>query len=82
MRIALDALGGDHGVGPNVAGAALAVGAAPDLTVVLVGDQAQVEPLLAADPAPAGRLEVVHAPVAVDMREKPAEARNPGGGAA
>src|ERR671910_88710 len=42
MRIALDAMGGDHGLGPNVAGALAAVGAAPDLTVVLVGDEAQV----------------------------------------
>ena len=74
MRIALDALGGDHGVGPNVSGAALAVGAAPDLTVVLVGDRHQIEPLLAASAVPPGRIEVVHAPVAVDMKEKPAEA--------
>ena len=74
MRIALDALGGDHGVGPNVAGAALAVNAVPDLTVVLVGDQAQVEPLLAANLVPPGRIELVHAPTCVDMKEKPAEA--------
>jgi glycerol-3-phosphate acyltransferase PlsX len=74
MRIALDALGGDHGVGPNVAGAVLAVNAVPDLTVVLVGDQHQIEPLLATHPVPPGRIEVVHAPTAIDMKEKPAEA--------
>lgn len=75
MRIALDAPGGDHGAGPNVAGAVMAVAAVPDLTVVLVGDQAQCEALLAAaGPVPAGRIEVVHAPVCVDMKEKPAEA--------
>ncbi|HVL15322.1 MAG TPA: phosphate acyltransferase PlsX, partial [Gemmata sp.] len=74
MRIALDALGGDHGVGPNVAGAVLAVNAVPDLTVVLVGDQQQIEPLLAANSAPTGRVEVVHAPTCVDMKEKPADA--------
>jgi glycerol-3-phosphate acyltransferase PlsX len=74
MRIALDALGGDHGAGPNVTGAVLALHAVPDLTVVLVGDQAQIEPLLAANPAPHGRVEVVHAPISVDMKEKPAEA--------
>ncbi|MBA4067150.1 MAG: phosphate acyltransferase PlsX [Isosphaera sp.] len=74
MRIALDALGGDHGPAPNVAGAAAAVSAAPDLTVVLVGDQPRIEALLAAAAVPPGRVEVVHAPVAVDMREKPAEA--------
>src|SRR5262245_41382701 len=75
MRIALDALGGDHGPGPNVAGAALAVAAAPDLTAVLVGDQPRLESLLAAGPVPRDRVEIVHAPTAVDMKEKPAEAR-------
>lgn len=75
MRIALDALGGDHGAAPNVAGAVLAANAVPDLTVVLVGDQAQSEAhLAAAGLVPAGRIELVHAPVAVDMKEKPGEA--------
>ena len=75
MRIALDALGGDHGPAPNVAGAVLAVASVPDLTVVLVGDQSQLERLVAtAGPVPPGRIEFVHAPVAVDMKEKPAEA--------
>jgi glycerol-3-phosphate acyltransferase PlsX len=73
MRIALDAMGGDHAPGPIVAGAILAVLAEPELTVVLVGDQAQVEPLL-----PAGeerrRLEVFHCTQVVGMEEKPVEA--------
>lgn len=75
MRIALDAPGGDYGAGPNVAGAVLAVAAVPDLTVVLVGDQPHCESLLASvGPVPPGRIEVVHAPECVDMKEKPAEA--------
>jgi glycerol-3-phosphate acyltransferase PlsX len=74
MRIALDAMGGDHGPAPNVGGARLALEADPELTVVLVGDQAQLEPLLAAAPLPAGRAEVVHTSQAVEMWEKPAEA--------
>src|SRR5262245_46519070 len=74
MRIALDALGGDHGPGPNVAGAALAVAAAPDLTAVLVGDQPRLESLLAAGPVPRDRVEIVHAAQVVEMKEKPAEA--------
>lgn len=72
MRIALDAMGGDHGPGPNVAGALKALSAAPDLTVVLVGDKARVEPLVAN--APAGRVEVFHCAEAVGMQEKPTEA--------
>lgn len=75
MRLALDAMGGDHGPGPNVAGAVLALTASPDLSVVLVGDQAQIDPLLAAAGSiPAGRLEIVHAPQCVDMKEKPSDA--------
>jgi phosphate acyltransferase len=75
MRIALDALGGDHGPEPNVTGALLAVESAPDLTIVLVGDQSRLESLLAASGSKAAsRIEIVHAPVAVDMKEKPAEA--------
>src|SRR5580658_692249 len=75
MRIALDALGGDHGPGPNVAGAVLAVQAIPDITIVLVGDKPQIETLLASSGLlSSDRLEIIHAPLAVDMKEKPAEA--------
>lgn len=75
MRIALDALGGDHGSAPNVAGAVLAVAAVPDLTVVLIGDQPQiVSQLTSAGRFPPDRIEIVHAPIAVDMKEKPGEA--------
>lgn len=74
MRIALDAMGGDHGPKPNVVGAVAALAAAPDLSVVLVGDKAQLDPLLAATPHPADRLEVFHASEVVGMNEKPVEA--------
>src|SRR5437588_188645 len=75
MRIALDAMGGDHGPAPNVAGAVLALSAVPDLSIVLVGDRAQIELHLGTTgPVPADRLEVVHATQAVDMKEKPVEA--------
>jgi glycerol-3-phosphate acyltransferase PlsX len=74
MRIALDAMGGDHGPAPNVGGARLALDANPDLSIVLVGDQTQLESLLATGDLPAGRVEVVHASQTVEMKEKPAEA--------
>lgn len=75
MRIALDAMGGDHGPAPNVAGAVLALSAVPDLSVVLVGDRAQIELYLGTTgPVPPDRLEVVHTTQAVDMKDKPAEA--------
>jgi glycerol-3-phosphate acyltransferase PlsX len=74
MRIALDAMGGDHGPVPNVHGTRLALEGNPDLTIVLVGDQTQLEPLLAQAGLPANRVELVHAPQVVEMKEKPAEA--------
>src|SRR3974377_125224 len=73
MRIALDAMGGDHAPGPIVAGAVQAVQAEPDLKVVLVGEQAQGEaPLPPTDQR--ARLEVFHCTQVVGMEEKPVEA--------
>jgi glycerol-3-phosphate acyltransferase PlsX len=75
MRIALDAMGGDHAPGPIVTGALQAVEAQPDISVVLVGDQAQIEAELARMPqAPRDRLPVVHASQVIGMHEKPVEA--------
>jgi glycerol-3-phosphate acyltransferase PlsX len=74
MRLALDAMGGDHGPGPNVAGALLALSAVPDLSITLVGDQTQIEPLLTGQSVSADRLQIHHTAQAVDMKEKPIEA--------
>src|SRR5262249_30547341 len=73
MRIALDAMGGDHAPGPIVAGAVQAVQAEPELTVVLVGDQAQVEPPLPTDDV-RPRLQIFHCTQVVGMEDKPVEA--------
>jgi phosphate acyltransferase len=69
MRIALDAMGGDHAPGPIVAGAVQAVQADPELHVMLVGDQAQLEPLL--DGLDRSRLEVFNATQVITMDESP-----------
>jgi glycerol-3-phosphate acyltransferase PlsX len=75
MRIALDAMGGDHAPGPIVAGAVEAVCDLPDLSVVLVGDKAQIEAELATVPhAPRDRLPILHCSEVVGMHEKPVEA--------
>jgi len=68
-RIALDAMGGDHAPLQTVLGAVDA--AAAGLDVVLVGDRARLDPILAEHDA---RLPVVHAPEAVEMGEDPAAA--------
>ena len=75
MRIALDAMGGDHAPGPIVAGAVAAVRDQPDLTVLLVGDETRVAAELANFPdAPRDRLPIVHASQVIAMEDKPVEA--------
>jgi glycerol-3-phosphate acyltransferase PlsX len=74
MRIALDAMGGDHAPGPIVAGAVQAVRGDPELHVVLVGDQPQVESCLAQQGGKPDRVEVFHASQVVGMEESPVEA--------
>jgi len=70
MLIALDAMGGDHAPGPIVAGAVQAVVADPQLSVLLVGDQAQIEPLLSGVEH-RERLPLFHCTQAVGMEESP-----------
>jgi glycerol-3-phosphate acyltransferase PlsX len=75
MRIALDAMGGDRGPGPVVAGAVQATDVDGDLSVVLVGDRAQIEAAL----APAGgsttdRIEIFHCSQSIGMGESPVDA--------
>jgi phosphate acyltransferase len=75
MRIALDAMGGDHAPGPIVAGAVQAVAENPELRVVLVGDRERVEPALeAAGGRQGGRIELFHCTQQVTMEESPVEA--------
>src|SRR6266404_2521464 len=74
MRIALDAMGGDHAPGPIVQGAVQAVQKDADMHVVLVGDQAQIEPFLAAAGSARNRLEICHASQVITMEESPAMA--------
>jgi glycerol-3-phosphate acyltransferase PlsX len=75
MRIALDAMGGDHAPGPIVAGAVHAVSENPDISVVLVGDRAQIESSLgSAGSAPNERIEIFHCTQQVTMEETPVEA--------
>src|SRR5262245_62437786 len=71
MQIALDAMGGDHAPGPIVAGAVQAVEADRELTVVLVGDRTQVEPLLTGDAKLRDRLEIYHCAQVIGMEESP-----------
>ncbi len=71
MHIALDAMGGDHAPGPIVAGAIQAVAADPALRVILVGDQAQVEPYLLSEGGSPERIDIFHCTQAITMEETP-----------
>ena len=78
VRIAIDAMGGDHGPSVVVPGAALALRERPGSRFLLVGDEAQIGPLLAREPALAAASEVVHTTVAVRMDDKPSQALRSG----
>ncbi|MFY9699090.1 MAG: phosphate acyltransferase PlsX [Rhodoplanes sp.] len=74
VAIALDAMGGDHGASVVVAGAELSLARHPDAEMVFFGDQAVLDPLLAARPNMREAARVVHTDVAVRMDDKPSQA--------
>src|SRR6516165_5016632 len=74
VRIALDAMGGDHGAPVAVAGAAISLERHPDTEFILVGGRAVIEPLLASHPALSAASRIVHTDISVKMSEKPSQA--------
>jgi glycerol-3-phosphate acyltransferase PlsX len=78
VRIALDAMGGDHGASVIVPGAEVSLGRRPDIEFVLFGDAAVVEPLLTARPRLKAVSRLVHTDVAVAMDAKPSQALRQG----
>jgi len=74
VRLALDAMGGDHAPGEIVRGAVAARDGLPDDEILLVGDQAAIRKELDAAGASMERLTVVHASQQVGMAEPPVEA--------
>jgi phosphate acyltransferase len=78
VRIALDAMGGDHGASVIVPGAEVSLGRHPDMEFVLFGDRAVVEPLIADRPRLKAASRFVHTDVAVKMDAKPSQALRQG----
>jgi glycerol-3-phosphate acyltransferase PlsX len=78
VRIALDAMGGDHGATVVAPGAAISLGRHPDIEFIVFGDQAVVGPLLQARPDLAAAARLVHTDVAVKMDAKPSQALRQG----
>lgn len=78
VRIALDAMGGDHGAAVVVPGAELSLERHPDIEFLLFGDRAELEPLLAARPNLKAASDLVHTDVVVQMHDKPSQALRKG----
>jgi glycerol-3-phosphate acyltransferase PlsX len=78
VRIALDAMGGDHGAAMVVPGAELSLRRHPDIEFLLFGNRAAVEPLLDSRPQLKAASQLVHTDVAVQMHDKPSQALRKG----
>jgi glycerol-3-phosphate acyltransferase PlsX len=74
IRIALDAMGGDHGPSVVIPGAAISLVRHPDLAFGFYGDEALIRPLLESRPALAAVSSVHHTDVAIRMDDKPSQA--------
>lgn len=74
VRIALDAMGGDHGPATVIPGAAITLERHPEIRFLMFGDEAQCRPLLDAHPKLAAVTELRHTDVAIAMDEKPSQA--------
>ena len=71
IKIVVDAMGGDNSPMVNVKGVVKALNEIADVKIVLVGDEAQLAPLLAAEKYDASRLEVLHASEVISCNEVP-----------
>jgi glycerol-3-phosphate acyltransferase PlsX len=71
VRIALDAMGGDHGAAVVVPGAELSLSRHPDIEFFFFGDRVAVEPLLDARPQLKAASRLVHTDIVVQMHGKP-----------
>jgi len=78
VRIALDAMGGDHGASIVVPGAEVSLQRHPDTEFVLFGDAAIIGPLLEKHPGLKAVSRLVHTDVAVKMDAKPSQALRAG----
>src|SRR3569833_1368349 len=74
VRIALDAMGGDHGAPFQLPGAEISLIRHPDIDYVMFGDQKAVGPLLDRHPRLQSVTRLVHTDVAIGMSDKPSQA--------
>ncbi|WLD95118.1 phosphate acyltransferase PlsX [Alkalihalobacillus sp. AL-G] len=70
MRIAIDAMGGDHAPEQIVLGAEIAVKEFSDLEIVLVGDENQIKPILTTNE----RISILHTEEKITSEDEPVRA--------
>ncbi len=73
IKIIVDCFGGDRSPGANVDGALAALSRLPDLHLILSGDEAQLQGLLAGRQYDSSRLEILHAPQVIGCDERPTD---------
>ncbi len=78
ITIAIDAMGGDHGLKVTMVGAARALARNDNVRFLLVGDRAKLQPLLDADAKLKAASKIVHAENQVSMDAKPSRALRSG----
>jgi glycerol-3-phosphate acyltransferase PlsX len=78
VRIALDAMGGDHGPSVVLAGAAISHERHPDTRYLVFGDESLIRPELQRHGQLADAVRVMHTDVAVRMDDKPSQALRQG----
>jgi glycerol-3-phosphate acyltransferase PlsX len=74
MKIVIDAMGGDHAPASTVEGAIAAAAEWADTQIVLVGDEAKIEPLLSQSGARPANLSVRHASEVIGSDDEPVKA--------
>src|SRR5471030_267004 len=74
VRIAIDAMGGDHGASVLLPGAEISLIRHPDTEYLLFGDRAVLEPLLEGLPRLKAKSKVVHTEISIRMDDKPSQA--------
>lgn len=70
MRLAIDAMGGDHAPGEIVSGAMDALDQIKELTVTLVGDERQIKPYV----TKSERVEIIHTDEVITSDDEPVRA--------
>jgi glycerol-3-phosphate acyltransferase PlsX len=70
VKIAIDAMGGDHAPNEIVKGALQAINTYQDISIILVGDEKQIRPLLTLT----DRIEIIHTEEVIDATDEPVRA--------